>query len=146
MRSVSYTHLDVYKRQIEYDIKTASVYSVFFTDGRSLSYKDVEALDVAGGRGDSDESRSVRRNYKKDGSRLIVGYFGGAMAQGLINQNLKKPEIKIINEDKLIVEVIDLNNNIDSNIKFIVTGDESKKVKEFDLTDDIIKDVYKRQV
>lgn len=125
---------------IEYDIKTASVYSVFFTDGRSLSYKDVEVLDAAGGRGDSDESRRVRRNYKKDGSRLIVGYFGGAMAQGLINQNLKKPEIKIINEDKLIVEVIDLNNNIDSNIKFIITGDESKKVKEFDLTDDIIND------
>ncbi|MEG1470512.1 MAG: type II secretion system protein, partial [Anaerovoracaceae bacterium] len=132
---------------IEYDAKTATVYSVFYTDNVKLCEKaDVDTLDSTGGRADSETGRNTRRDYKKDGKRVVIGYYGGAMVKNLIAETLEKPELIIENGDQLLVKIIDKNyfkkasdvtTQLKTNVKVSITGEESKKTQEFmlELTD-----------
>ncbi|MEG0924756.1 MAG: type II secretion system protein, partial [Anaerovoracaceae bacterium] len=95
---------------IEYDAKTATVYSVFYSDNVKLCEKaDVDTLDSTGGRADSETGRNTRRDYKKGDKRVVIGYYGGAMVKNLIAETLEKPVLIIENGDQLLVKIIDKN-------------------------------------
>lgn len=134
---------------IEYDIKTASVYGVFYTDNsKGMSYSDVTALN-ANGRGDSTEAKNTRKNYKNGNSNVIIGYYGGAMAENLGNADLeveKDSDLIIDNSDKLQVYIYDRNyftkaslnsegtgesgeQQVKTKITVQITGEDSKETK-----------------
>ncbi|MEG1164577.1 MAG: type II secretion system protein, partial [Anaerovoracaceae bacterium] len=126
---------------IEYDAKTATVYSVFYSDNVKLCEKaDVDTLDRTGGRADSETGRNTRRDYKKGDKRVVIGYYGGAMVKNLIAETLEKPVLIIENGDQLLVKIIDKNyfkkasdvtTQLKTNVKVSITGEESKKTQEF---------------
>lgn len=73
---------------IEYDIATASVYGVFYTEDKNILTADtVQELNTmhpeygSTGRGGSDAAKKVRMGHMRDGHSEIIGYYGGAMAK-----------------------------------------------------------------
>lgn len=121
---------------IEYDLKTATVYGVFYTENsRRFSYSEdimgIAGLDVSGGREDSSSGKSVRKNYHNASGRIIIGYYGGASIKKIRTMSLEVPEIEVKNADTLQVTVRDKNygRRIDSKVRFTVYGEESKASK-----------------
>ena len=132
---------------IEYNVKTGSVYGVFYTDSsKGLSYNDVLSLSNMGGRADSAAGKEARRTYTNSKGKDIIGYYGGAMADSLIAANLDDLTMKITNADTLKVEITDPNyfktagSGTDyyfTSVAVTVKGIESGKEDTFllDLTD-----------
>lgn len=129
---------------IEYDIKTAQIYAVFYTDSADgLSETEVKQLN-ANGRFDDEDGFEVRKSLLKTagGGRKTVGYYGGAAAQNLESMELEEPEIIVENGEKLQVKIRDYNyflntgyssSKIESCLEVTVTGVDSGKSKTFNM-------------
>lgn len=126
---------------IEYNVKTASVYGVFYTDDAlGISQADVLALENKYGRFDTTDGRIARRDYEKNGKRVTVGYYGGAMAENLEAKPMEEPLLDIANEEKLLVKITDSNyfkkeggTQLLTDVTVTITGEESKKTKTIPL-------------
>lgn len=127
---------------IEYDYATGAVYGVFYTDdSKKIGYeKDimgVSGLNHKKGRETSSEGKEARKNYKNDNGRMIIGYYGGAMAKDLVSANLTPIDIMVDNGDTLKVIIKDDNygkiiNGIKAKTKIALTvlGEESQASME----------------
>lgn len=74
-----------------------------------------------------------REKNEKNGS--ILGYYGGTDAASLPTTTLQPPTIKVVNAEKLYVEITDTNkSNSKAELKLIITGVESKAKYAFELT------------
>lgn len=129
---------------IEYDLKTAQVYAVFYTDSADgLTELEVKTLSNGGGRFDDNTGMEARKSLLNtaDGGRKTVGYYGGAAAQNLESVELIEPKIIVENGEKLQIKIQDFNyfvgdgfgNNIESRLEVIVTGVDSGKSKTFNM-------------
>ena len=128
---------------IEYDLKTAQVYAVFYTDSADgLTEKEVKQLSHSG-RSDDNTGMEARKSLltTTDGGRKTVGYYGGAAAQNLETVKLLEPKIIVENGEKLQIKIQDFNyfvgdgfgNNIESRLEVTVTGVDSGKSKTFNM-------------
>lgn len=128
---------------IEYDLKTAQVYAVFYTDSADgLTEKEVKQLSHSG-RSDDNTGMEARKSLLNtaDGGRKTVGYYGGAAAQNLETVKLLEPKIIVENGEKLQIKIQDFNyfvgdgfgNNIESRLEVTVTGVDSSKSKTFNM-------------
>ena len=129
---------------IEYDLKTAQVYAVFYTDSADgLTELEVKTLSNGGGRFDDNTGMEARKSLLNtaDGGRKTVGYYGGAAAQNLESVELIEPKIIVENGEKLQIKIKDFNyfvgdgfgNNIESRLEVTVTGVDSGKSKTFNM-------------
>lgn len=123
---------------IEYDYETATVYGVFYTDSsKKFSYE----LDIMGesglndtmGREPTSQGKEVRKNYKNTNGSIIIGYYGGAVANDLYATKLEPIEIQVDNGDTLKVTIKDNNYGkvvdgvkVKTKISVTVTGEESQ--------------------
>lgn len=86
------------------------------------------------------DRKSSRRNY----NGKVIGWYGGATAAELNAIELNAPEIKVVNGDKLYVDITANNNTTSTDgiyLRLRVTGKNSGKVKVIDVlscTDDKI--------
>ncbi len=127
---------------IEYDYKTATVYGVFYTNSEeTISYTadiiGANGLNARGGRGQDETGRQIRRNYKNaSGKNIVIGYYGGAIAQNLTPETLSKPQVQVNNGNKLQLTITDENYNrvvgtspnvmkIQSKIRLTLLGEDS---------------------
>ena len=127
---------------IEYDYKTATVYGVFYTNSEeTISYTadivGANGLNARGGRGQDEAGRQIRRNYKNaSGKNIVIGYYGGAIAQNLTPETLSKPQVQVNNGNKLQLTITDENYNrvvgtspnvmkIQSKIRLTLLGEDS---------------------
>ena len=128
---------------IEYDLKTAQVYAVFYTDSADgLTELEVKQLSHSG-RSDDNTGMEARKSLltTTDGGRKTVGYYGGAAAQNLETVKLLEPKIIVENGEKLQIKIQDFNyfvgdgfgNNIESRLEVTVTGVDSGKSKTFNM-------------
>lgn len=129
---------------IEYDLKTAQVYAVFYTDSADgLTELEVKQLNHAG-RSDDNTGKEARKSLLKtaDGDRKTVGYYGGAAAQNLDTVKLTEPEIIVENGEKLQIKIQDFNyfagdefgNNIETRLEVTVTGIDSGASETFNMS------------
>lgn len=113
---------------IEYDYKTASVYGVFYTDNsKRLSYADVKALNSTNGR----DRKEVREDYKRGGERIVIGYYGGALAKNVETSNeLQAPTVEVENDDLLKLKITDTSYTeaTPTRIQVRIVGEESGHV------------------
>ena len=136
---------------IEYNVKTATVYGVFYTDSKD-NLQESDFLAAPGTDFDTATTNNVlyRRTTAKGGDARIkydyqgnhvIGYYGGAMVE-LLSADIEKPTLKINNGNKLTVTITDpnyytevTNNNTNTqlrtNITLTVTGKESGNSKTF---------------
>jgi hypothetical protein len=78
-----------------------------------------------------DDNKNSRRTYT-DGS--ILGWYGGMNADDLPTLSLDAPTLRIVNEEKLYVEVTDSNSTkTGALLKLIITGVDSKSKKAYEL-------------
>lgn len=129
---------------IEYDLKTAQLYAVFYTDSADgLSEEEVKQLN-ANGRFDDEDGCEVRKSLLKTagGGNKTVGYYGGAAAQNNESVDLIEPEIIVDNGEKLQIIINDYNyfvntgygsDTIESRLEVTVTGVDSGKSKTFNM-------------
>lgn len=128
---------------IEYDLKTAQIYAVFYTDSADgLTEKEVKQLSHSG-RSDDNTGMEARKSLltTTDGGRKTVGYYGGAAAQNLETVKLLEPKIIVENGEKLQIKIQDFNyfvgdgfgNSIESRLGVTVTGVDSGKSKTFNM-------------
>lgn len=110
---------------IEYDYQTATVYGVFYTDNsKKLSYDDVKKLNSSNGR----TKKEVREKYKRSGERIIIGYYGGALAKNLEKSDaIKAPTVVVENDDLLKLKITDTSytSDIPTRIQVRIVGEES---------------------
>ena len=130
---------------IEYDLKTAQVYAVFYTDSADgLTELEVKTLSNGGGRFDDNTGMEARKSLLNtaDGGRKTVGYYGGAAAQNKESVDLIEPEIIVDNGEKLQIIINDYNyfvntgygsDTIESRLEVTVTGVDSGKSKTFSM-------------
>lgn len=123
---------------VRYQLQPALVLDVFYCTpggtrfGHTLSagnYTEVMGLrDTDGG-----SRKADRRNWGDD--RAVLGWYGGEQAQLLQKgQELKTPELEVINAEKLIVRVKDPNtSNTDASLRLIITGEVSGQKEYYDL-------------
>ncbi len=129
---------------IEYDLKTAQVYAVFYTDSADgLSELEVKQLN-ANGRFDDEDGFEARKSLLEtaSGGNKTVGYYGGAAAQNNESVDLIEPEIIVDNGEKLQIIINDYNyfvntgygsDTIESRLEVTVTGVDSGKSKTFNM-------------
>lgn len=140
---------------IEYDLKTAQVYAVFYTDSADgLTELEVKTLSNGGGRFDDNTGMEARKSLLNtaDGGRKTVGYYGGAAAQNLESVELIEPKIIVENGEKLQIKIQDFNyfvgdgvgNNIESRLEVTVIGVDSGVSKTFNMAvgDSIVDGFY----
>lgn len=75
------------------------------------------------------DTKEERRNYKGDSPPSVIGYYGAEDAESLVTNVLKTPTIKVINAEKLYVEITDPNKEDFASLKLIVKGEISEKEK-----------------
>lgn len=75
------------------------------------------------------DTKEERRNYKGDSPPSVIGYYGAEDAKSLVTNVLKTPTIKVINAEKLYVEITDPNKEDFASLKLIVKGEISEKEK-----------------
>lgn len=126
---------------IEYDVKTANIYGVFYTkNGEDFQYtRDIMGdfgLNQQGGREMSSAGKEVRKHYKNNNGTLIIGYYGGSTAEEIATGTLNPLQMEIQNEDTLKVIIKDENYNrvingvrAHTKVSVTITGEESKSVK-----------------
>ena len=115
---------------IEYDVKTATVYGVFYTDNsEKFSYEgDIMGsggLDESGGRDSYSVGKNARKNYKNSsGKNVIIGYYGGAFAKELAFTELEDLELEIKNGD-ILEAVIKDKNTVETEVILTFKGVQS---------------------
>ena len=87
---------------VEYDAASGTVYGVFYTDAdHEITADDAEKVS----RTDPD----ARRDYKVDGKRTIIGYYGGALGELNSPGDLYAPSVAVRNAESLVLYVVDKN-------------------------------------
>ena len=123
---------------VEYDAASGTVFGVFYTDSdHAITAADAQAVS----RTDPD----ARRDYKVDGKRTIIGYYGGALGELNSPGNLYAPSVAVRNAESLVLYVVDKNyyrpvsskegaQNFQTKLKLTFEGVTSgkKAVKEVD--------------
>ena len=123
---------------VEYDAASGTVFGVFYTDSdHSITEYDVTVVS----RTDPD----ARRDYKVDGKRTIIGYYGGALGELNSPGDLYAPSVAVRNAESLVLYVVDKNyyrpvsskegaQNFQTKLKLTFEGVTSgkKAVKEVD--------------
>lgn len=123
---------------VEYDAASGTVFGVFYTD----SDHEITAVDA------QEVSRTepnARRDYKADGKRTIIGYYGGALGELNNPGDLYAPSVAVRNAESLVLYVVDKNyyrpvssktgaQNFKTKLKLTFEGVTSgeKAVKEVD--------------
>lgn len=140
---------------IEYDVRTASVYGVFYTESDgALDYTSEGFVGKFYGDGleqngrptaanvqNETDARRIRRDYNDiNGEETILGYFGGSMAYGLDYTPLELPAVRIDNGEELILQIKDPNstNTADGRqttmVQFTVKGKTSGNAVTYQIT------------
>ena len=126
---------DTHSIVIEYDAKTAVVYSVWYTDGKngwfgSAKHYDIDEDDRKDGR-PADKDDTSAKAYRHD-HKPQIGYYGGGTRKETKGK-VGSPKAEIVNADRLYVRVKYVNkqstNSNPSNESVIikVKGDISSK-------------------
>lgn len=124
---------------IRYQAHPAAVLDVFYSPSSGHRYmhtpfvKPDASTMVANLRGE--DKKSARRNYGEGGGAQasVIGWYGGGA--GLEHgEELKTPEIKVINAERLTVEVTDPNPS-DTPLQLIITGVTSGAQKAINVKD-----------
>ena len=125
---------------VEYDAASGTVFGVFYTDSdHPITADDATAVSLS--RTDPD----ARRDYKVDGKRTIIGYYGGALGELNSPGDLYAPSVAVRNAESLVLYVVDKNyyrpvsskegaQNFQTKLKLTFEGVTSgkKAVKEVD--------------
>ena len=125
---------------VEYDAASGTVFGVFYTDSdHPITADDATAVSLS--RTDPD----ARRDYKVDGKRTIIGYYGGALGELNSPGDLYAPSVAVRNAESLVLYVVDKNyyrpvssktgaQNFKTKLKLTFEGVTSgeKAVKEVD--------------
>lgn len=126
---------------IRYQKETGTVLDVFYCsrNGSPNQYNYVlkdsdysNVLDLRDTEGRN--KKSDRRNWNSH----VLGWYGGMEAATLPTTTLKPPTLKVVNAEKLYVEVSNTNSeNPDAELRLIITGVDSgaQKAYELPLTD-----------
>ena len=123
---------------VEYDAASGTVFGVFYTDSdHAITAKDAQAV--------SRTEPNDRRDYKADGKRTIIGYYGGALGELNSPGDLYAPSVAVRNAESLVLYVVDKNyyrpvsskegaQNFQTKLKLTFEGVTSgkKAVKEVD--------------
>ncbi len=119
---------------IEYNLKTAEIYSVFYTESKGQLYNTNSAFQAAfygTGQGrptdDASNSKSIRRDFNNGSNKFIIGYFGGGMLADAVEfDEMQIPEVILKNGEELLLHIKDINSNNTerekSSVKITVTG------------------------
>ena len=79
---------------IEYDAMSGTVYGVFYTDSdHAITVEDAQKV--------SRTDANARRDYKVDGKRTIIGYYGGALGELKNSGDLYAPSVAVRNAESL---------------------------------------------
>lgn len=123
---------------VEYDAASGTVFGVFYTDSdHPITEVDAKAV--------SRTEPNDRRDYKADGKRTIIGYYGGALGELNSPGDLYAPSVAVRNAESLVLYVVDKNyyrpvssktgaQNFKTKLKLTFEGVTSgkKTVKEVD--------------
>lgn len=123
---------------VEYDAASGTVFGVFYTDfDHPITEVDAKAV--------SRTEPDARRDYKADGKRTIIGYYGGALGELNSPGDLYAPSVAVRNAESLVLYVVDKNyyrpvssktgaQNFKTKLKLTFEGVTSgkKTVKEVD--------------
>ena len=126
---------------VEYDAASGTVFGVFYTDSdHPITEVDAKAV--------SRTEPNDRRDYKADGKRTIIGYYGGALGELNSPGDLYAPSVAVRNAESLVLYVVDKNyyrpvssktgaQNFKTKLKLTFEGVTSgkKAVKEVDPSD-----------
>ena len=126
---------------VEYDAASGTVFGVFYTDSdHPITEVDAKAV--------SRTEPNDRRDYKADGKRTIIGYYGGALGELNSPGDLYAPSVAVRNAESLVLYVVDKNyyrpvssktgaQNFKTKLKLTFEGVISgkKAVKEVDPSD-----------
>lgn len=123
---------------IEYNVKTATVYGVFYTDNAAgVTALDVAQLNQNSGR-DPKLGRAARRDHiNADNKKVTIGYYGGAMADELDPSLKDQPTLLIENGERLLLKISDTNffkpisgTVQNTSVQVVITGEESGASKK----------------
>lgn len=104
---------------VEYDAASGTVFGVFYTDSdHAITEEDARAV--------SRTEPDKRRDYKADGKRTIIGYYGGALGELNSPGDLYAPSVAVRNAESLVLYVVDKNYNRPVSSK---TGAQNFKTK-----------------
>lgn len=123
---------------VEYDAASGTVFGVFYTDSdHAITADDAQKV--------SRTEPNDRRDYKADGKRTIIGYYGGALGELNSPGDLYAPSVAVRNAESLVLYVVDKNyyrpvssktgaQNFKTKLKLTFEGVTSgkKAVKEVD--------------
>ena len=124
---------------VRYQKDPALVLDVFYsTPSRTRFGHTLSAGDYGTVMGMRDEEGVSRRNDRRSwgSDRAVLGWYGGEDALNLPRgQELKVPEIEVINAERLTVKIKDFNTSYnEASLTLIVTGEVSGQKKAFPLT------------
>lgn len=125
---------------VEYDAASGTVFGVFYTDSdHAITADDAQTV--------SRTEPNDRRDYKADGKRTIIGYYGGALGELNSPGDLYAPSVAVRNAESLVLYVVDKNyyrpvssktgaQSFKTKLKLTFEGvtSEKKAVKEVDLS------------
>lgn len=125
---------------VEYDASSGTVFGVFYTDSdHAITADDAQKV--------SRTEPNDRRDYKADGKRTIIGYYGGALGELNSPGDLYAPSVAVRNAESLVLYVVDKNyyrpvssktgaQSFQTKLKLTIEGVTSgeKAVKEVDLS------------
>ena len=87
---------------VEYDAASGTVFGVFYTDSdHAITADDAQKV--------SRTEPNDRRDYKADGKRTIIGYYGGALGELNSPGDLYAPSVAVRNAESLVLYVVDKN-------------------------------------
>lgn len=87
---------------VEYDAASGTVFGVFYTDSdHAITADDAQKV--------SRTEPNARRDYKADGKRTIIGYYGGALGELNNPGDLYAPSVAVRNAESLVLYVVDKN-------------------------------------
>lgn len=123
---------------VEYDAASGTVFGVFYTDSdHAITAEDAKKV--------SRTEPNDRRDYKVDGRRTVIGYYGGALGELNSPGDLYAPSVAVRNAESLVLYVVDKNyyrpvstktgaQNFETKLKLTFEGVTSgkKAVKEVD--------------
>ena len=124
---------------VEYDAASGTMFGVFYTDS------DHPITEGDASKAVSRTDPDARRDYKVDGKRTIIGYYGGALGELNSPGDLYAPSVAVRNAESLVLYVVDKNyyrpvsskegaQNFQTKLKLTFEGVTSgkKAVKEVD--------------
>lgn len=126
---------------IEYDAKTAIIYGVWYTDGKTGTFSSAQDITAqkmdevranGNGRPNLDPDSKISKDaklYRRDKVKPQVGYYGGGASLGGDGKNVDslQPMATVVNADELYVRVKLPSDSDKINTSITVYGDTSKK-------------------